>query len=140
MQHVFLDTDVIIDFLTDRKPFSEFAARLFTLAEREYLRLYVSALTLANCYFILKRFSTHTRVISKLSQLAEIVEIREITKKVIIDSLKSDFNDFEDAIQNETAKSDKRINVLLTRNVKDYRKSDLSILSPEQFLKIIPNH
>jgi len=138
MQKVFVDTDVIIDFLIDRKPFSEHAAILLSLSEYKNIQVCVSALTFANCYYILKKFSSHSKVISKLSQIAEIVEIVDVTKKVILDSLKSDFRDFEDSIQNESAKKDSQIKVLITRNIKDYQKSDLSIVSPELFLKSLP--
>jgi predicted nucleic acid-binding protein len=137
MERVFVDTDVIIDFLIDRKPFSEFAAKILSLSEYKNIQVCVSALTFANCYYVLKKFSTHSNVIAKLSQLAEIVEITDVTKKSILESLKSDFKDFEDAIQNETAKNDSKIKVLITRNIKDYQNSDLSILTPELFLKTL---
>ena len=138
MQKIFVDTDVIVDFLIDRKPFSEQAAIILTLSEYSHIRVYVSALTFANCYYILKKFSSHTKVISKLSQLAEMVEIIDVTKKSILDSLKSNFKDFEDSIKNESAKKVNQIKILVTRNIKDYRASDLSILSPEEYLRSIP--
>jgi predicted nucleic acid-binding protein len=135
MQKVFVDTDVIIDFLIDRKPFSGQAAIILSLSEYKNIQVFVSALTFANCYYILKKYSSHSKVISKLSQLAELVEIVDVTKKAILDSLKSDFKDFEDSIQNETARKETQIKILITRNIKDYQKSDLSILSPELYLK-----
>ncbi len=135
MQKVFVDTDVIIDFLVDRKPFSEHAAMILSLSEYKTIQVCVSALTFSNCYYILRKLSTHTKVISKLSQLAEIVEITDVTQKVILDSLKSGFKDFEDSIQNESAKKDIHIKVIITRNTKDFQGSELSILSPELFLK-----
>ncbi len=135
MQKVFVDTDVIIDFLTDRKPYSGHSAFILSLAEYKAIQVCVSSLTFANCYYILKKYSSHSNVITKLIQLAEIVEITDVTKKVILNSLKSDFKDFEDAIQNETAKSNDNIKTLITRNIKDYQKSDLSIYTPELFLK-----
>ena len=67
-----------------------------------------------------------------------MVEIIDVTKKSILDSLKSNFKDFEDSIQNESAKKDSQIKILVTRNIKDYRASDLSILSPDEYLKSIP--
>ena len=135
MQKVFVDTDVIFHFLIDRKPFSEHAAIILSLSEYKIIQVCVSALTFANCYYILRKFSSHSKVISKLSQLAEIVEIVDVTKRVILDSLKSGFKDFEDSIQNESAKKVTHIKVIITRNIKDFKNSELSILSPELFLK-----
>jgi len=135
MQKVFVDTDVIIDFLTDRKSYSAQSAIILSLSEYKTIQVCVSALTFANCYYILKKYSSHSNVITKLNQLAEIVEITDVTKKAILNSLKSDFKDFEDAIQHESAKNDSKIKVLITRNIKDYQNSDLSIVTPELFLK-----
>jgi predicted nucleic acid-binding protein len=135
MQKVFVDTDVVIDFLTDRKPYSAQAAIIFSMSEYKTIQVCVSSLTFANCYYILRKYSSHSNVISKLNQLAEIVDITDVTKKAILNSLKSDFKDFEDAIQHETAKNDRNIKTLITSNIKDYQKSDLSIYTPELFLK-----
>jgi hypothetical protein len=135
MQKVFVHTDVIIDFLTDRKPFSEQVAIILSLSEYKKIQVCVSALTFANCYYILKKFSSNSNVITKLSQLAEIVEIADVTRTAILNSLKSGFKDFEDAIQNETVKNDIQIKVLITRNIKDFQNSDLSIFSPELYVK-----
>jgi predicted nucleic acid-binding protein len=135
MQRVFVDTDVIIDFLTDKKPFSDQAAVILTLSEYGSIKVCVSALTIANSYYILKKFSSHQKVVSKLSQLAQIVDIFDTTSSSIINSLNSNFKDFEDSIQHETAKSDNRTKLIITRNTKDFRESDLSILTPEAYLK-----
>ncbi|MBK9109489.1 MAG: PIN domain-containing protein [Saprospiraceae bacterium] len=135
MDRIFVDTDVIIDLLIDRKPFSDQAAIILSLSEYGNFKVYVSALTFANCYYILRKFSSHQKVISKLVQLSQIVEIMNVTKESILYSLHSSFKDFEDSIQHETAKSDTQIKLLITRNIKDYRKSNLSILSPEDYLK-----
>lgn len=139
MLKIFVDTDVIIDLLIDRKPFSEQAARIITLSDLKKIQVCVSTLTFANCYYVLKKYSSHSNVISKLSQLAEIVEIIDVTNKSIKAALSSEFKDFEDAIQNETAKSDLKINILVTRNIKDYQKSELSVLTPEEFLNSFNN-
>ena len=138
MQKIFVDTDIIVDFLIDRKPFSEHAAIILTLSEYGHIRVCVSALTFANCYYILKKFSSHSKVISKLGQLTEMVEIIDVTKKSILDSLKSNFKDFEDSIQNETAKKDSQIKIIITRNIRDFHTSDLSIFTPDGYLKSLP--
>jgi predicted nucleic acid-binding protein len=50
MKHLFLDTNVIIDVLADRKPFSESAAILFDYAEKGKINIYISALSYSNIY------------------------------------------------------------------------------------------
>ena len=66
MTDLFIDTDVIIDFLIDRKPHSREAAIIFTLMEHKKLKGYVSSLTLSNLYYVLRKVEPHNKVISKL--------------------------------------------------------------------------
>ena len=56
-------------------------------------------------------------------------------KDVVLDALNSEFKDFEDALQNFSAAQNGKINIILTRNIKDFKKSDLAILTPETYLK-----
>ncbi len=59
----------------------------------------------------------------------------KIDKEIVHDSLNSDFKDFEDALQNFSAMKNGKISTVLTRNIKDYKKSDLAVMTPETFLK-----
>jgi len=136
MERIFFDTDVILDFLLNRQPFSQESAQLLSLSELGKLKVCVSGLTIANCYYILRRFSTHSNVIKKLSELSEIIEIMDMKSQSVLSAIKSNFKDFEDSLQNETAKQDSRIKVLLTRNIKDYKDSELSVMTPDMYLKL----
>jgi predicted nucleic acid-binding protein len=132
MKHVFVDTNVVIDFLADRKPFSLDAARLFNMAVEEKIKLYISAVSYNNIYYVLRQSLTNSVTIKLLEQLAEISEITNITSKVIKQSLKTDFKDYEDAIQYYSALSVQNIDFLVTRNTKDFKKSLLPVLTPTE--------
>jgi len=99
MKHVFMDTNVVIDFLADRQPFSYHAARLFDLSVDGKLRIYISAVSYNNIYYILRQSLTNNATIKLLEELAEMTEIVDVTKAIIHQSLKTDFKDYEDAIQ-----------------------------------------
>jgi hypothetical protein len=60
-----------------------------------------------------------------------------IDKNAIIKAIDSEFTDFEDALQNFSAENHGSINAIVTRNIKDYKKSKLSVLTPEMFLKTL---
>ncbi|MCG7857292.1 type II toxin-antitoxin system VapC family toxin [Flavihumibacter sp.] len=139
MKNLFLDTNVIIDVLANRQPFSDAAARVFHLAETGKLKLFISALSYSNIYFIIRRNSSHKEIISILRDLEALTETLDVTKQVISHSLLSDFKDFEDAIQYQTALISKRIDVIVTRNVKDYKNSALPVLTPEEVISAIEN-
>tara|TARA_R110002012_G_scaffold280920_2_gene469735 strand:+ start:59820 stop:60017 length:198 start_codon:yes stop_codon:yes gene_type:complete len=65
-----------------------------------------------------------------------MIEITSMDKKVVDAALNSGFKDFEDALQNCAALNQGEISVILTRNLKDFKKSELAILSPEMYLKM----
>ena len=133
MDKVFVDTDVILDFLLDREPFSEQSTILFSMGDLGKIRLYSSGLVFSNCYYILRKISTHQKVIEKLTLLASFIDFTPVNKQVVLDALHSSFGDFEDALQNAAA-STVGINILLTRNTKDYKQSELSVMTPETYL------
>ena len=137
MEKIFIDTDVILDVLLDRKPFSKHASIILSLAEQQKLVLVTSGLTFANSYYILRKLASHKKVIEKLTLLSKLIDIIDLNKKSIILALESSFKDFEDSIQNYTAIQDNDIKMLITRNIKDYKKSELSIMTSETFLKIL---
>lgn len=135
MKVLFIDTDVIIDLLSDRQPFSKDAAGIFSLIERREVRGCVSALSFSNLYYILNRFSSHGKVISMLNELADLTDILKVDSRIIKSALASGFKDFEDAIQYQAALEHKNVDVLITRNINDYRKSSLPVMTPETFLR-----
>ena len=137
MTDLFIDTDVIIDFLIDRKPFSREAAIIFTLIEQKKLKGYASSLTFSNLYYVLRKFESHNKVISKLDSLSKMLTILKVEEQTIKKALASGFPDFEDSIQYFCAIENKKIDVIITRNTKDYKKSDISVMTPGDYLKTV---
>lgn len=136
MDKVFIDTDVILDFLLDRRPFSMDAAKILSLAEKKVITAVTTGLVFANAYYVLRKLSTHKKVIDNLSKLSGLIEIINLPKKAVISALRSDFHDFEDAIQNFSAAGE-GIKILITRNVKDYKASEMAVMSPDLFLRVV---
>ncbi len=137
MTDLFIDTDVIIDFLTDRKPHSREAAIIFTLIEQKKLRGYTSSLTFSNLYYVLRKLESHNKVISKLDSLSNILSILKVEEKTIKNALESGFHDFEDSIQYFSAVDYKKIDVIITRNTKDYKNAKIPVMTPGDYLKIV---
>jgi predicted nucleic acid-binding protein len=135
MTDLFIDTDVIIDFIIDRQPFSREAAQVFTLIDQRKVKGYASALSYSNIYYVLRNYASHKKVITMLNELSDLAGILKVDDDIIKASLASDFKDFEDAIQYYTAQEYKRIDVIITRNIKDYKKSSLPVMTPETFMK-----
>ncbi|TVZ28118.1 PIN domain-containing protein [Gillisia sp. Hel_I_86] len=135
MENVLIDTDVILDFFFDREPFSEFATDILNLCEENKLKGFTTPVIICNTYYLLRKTAKHEIVIEKIKQLLTIVDVLQIDKEVVLDSLNSDFKDFEDALQNYSALKNGKISIVLTRNIKDYKKSELAVMTPETYLR-----
>jgi predicted nucleic acid-binding protein len=137
MKRVLIDTDVILDFFFDRKPFSDSAAKVLSLCESKEISGFITSVILSNVYYLLKQTSTHEKVVEKLSQLVMITEILTTDRSAIIQALNSDFRDFEDALQNYSAELNGDIDLIITRNTKDFKNSALGVMTPDNYLKTI---
>ncbi len=137
MKNIFIDTNVIIDFLSDRKPFSEDAAILFQLAKEKKINVYVAAISFNNTYYILRQVTSHIRALKLIDEFEEYVYVQETNRDILKKALRSDFNDFEDAIQYYSAIQLGEIDILTTRNLKDFKKSEIPVLSPSTTVKIL---
>ncbi len=135
MKNILIDTDVIIDFLLDRQPFSNDSTRIFELCEKRIINGYVTAVMLSNIYYLLRKIAKHEKIIDSIKKLLNIVDIAIIDRKSVLNALNSEFKDFEDALQNFSTIPEKQFDVIITRNIKDYKASKVSIMTPETYLK-----
>lgn len=137
MKNILIDTDVILDFFFDRKPFADYAAIILSLCETNKINGFVTPVICSNVYYLLRKASEHKKVIEKLSQLLTFIDVLQMDKGVIINALHSEFKDFEDALQSFSALKAGNIDVIITRNSKDFSKSKVGVLTPDDYLKTI---
>ncbi|WP_420322916.1 type II toxin-antitoxin system VapC family toxin [Flagellimonas sp.] len=135
MEKVLLDTDVILDFFFDRKPFADHAAGVLHLCKENKIEGHTTPVIISNVYYLLRKVAKHEAVVDKLNQLLSFIDIVSMNRTVVINALNSEFKDFEDALQHFSATETNNINVILTRNIKDFKKSNLAVLTPETYLK-----
>jgi hypothetical protein len=107
------------------------------LSEKKVIAGFVTPVIVSNVYYLLRKTAKHEKVIENLKMLIKIIDIAKISKATILEALNSEFKDFEDAMQNFSAQHDKEIKVIVTRNVKDFKESRLSVMTPEAYLRII---
>ncbi|MBP1637988.1 MAG: putative nucleic acid-binding protein, contains domain [Bacteroidetes bacterium] len=82
-----------------------------------------------------RQTATHEKVVEKLIQLISITEVLTTDKEIINKTLNSKFKDFEDALQNFSAELSGEVDLIITRNTKDFKNSSLGIMTPENYLK-----
>jgi predicted nucleic acid-binding protein len=137
MERVLIDSDVILDSFFDRKPFSEYATRIISMCESKEIKGFLTPVIYSNINNILRQTAKHEKVIEKLKKLLEITDVLIMDKLVIIKALESGFKDFEDSLQNYAAINNGQIDSIITRNIKDYKNSELGVFTPETYLKTI---
>ena len=135
MTNLFIDTDVCLDLLAKREPHYLYAATLFTLADKGELKLFVSSNSFSNLNYLLSRQYSMAEARRILSKFKVLVQVLPVDDKVIELALNSKFKDFEDAIQYFAA-IESGITILLTRNIKDYKKAEIQVQTPELYIQI----
>ncbi|MDC3132681.1 PIN domain-containing protein [Flavobacteriaceae bacterium] len=133
-KRVFIDTNVMLDFLGERKPFYESIAKIATLGEQKILTLVVSPISFATVNYFLSKFEDSKTAKEKLRKFNVLSEICSIDKHTIEKGLNSSFKDFEDALQYFSA-TESKCELIISRNGKDFKKSLIPVMTPFEFLK-----
>lgn len=137
MKKLLIDTNIVIDLLAKREPHYAGSAALFSLADKKQIRLSVSSLTFANTNYILLKARSAKETKSILRKLRLIADVLPLDDKIIGLALNdSDFEDFEDGLQYFTAIENGQ-DCIITRNLKDYKKSRIPVMNAEQYLKTL---
>lgn len=137
VNNVLIDSDIILDSLLDRQPFSNNSSKILSLCEKQKIKGFITGVMIANIYYLLKKEHDSQRILAAIKRLLTFLDILVIDKKMILAAIDSEFVDFEDAIQNFSAENNGSITAIITRNIKDYKKSKLSVLTPEMFLSTL---
>jgi predicted nucleic acid-binding protein len=137
MTRVLIDTNIVIDLLAQRELFYEDAATLFSMADKNELRLTISSLTFANTNYILSKQKNPIETRAILRKFKVLVEVLNLDDKITELALSDEsFADFEDGLQYYSA-LENRVAIIVTRNKKDFQNSNLPVLSPKEFLASI---
>ena len=135
MKKLLIDTNIVIDLLAKRDPGYTDAAQIFSLGDKKQIQLSVSALTIANTNYLLLKLKPHNEVKSILRKFKLLVDVLSLDDKIINLALNDkDFKDFEDGLQYFSAIENDQ-DIIITRNLKDFKNSKIPSMTAEQFLK-----
>ena len=132
---VLIDTNIFIDVLQDRIPFTDNSQAVIGLVTQKKVKGAVAAHSITNLWYILRKTHSDEERRNYLLSLFELFDVVSIDKNRLVAALeKSDFKDFEDCLQDECACA---INAdyIITRNAKDFESSMVKVLTPEEFLE-----
>ena len=130
MAKVLVDTCVIIDILLNRQKFVDASYNAVSSLIRQGDTVYTTAKSMTDIFYIVHH-SLHDNDKTKevLLKLSKIYQILDTKEKDTLKAITSDVTDYEDAVMVETAISNE-VDFILTRNIKDYRKAKIKIVSP----------
>ncbi|MBR2702460.1 MAG: PIN domain-containing protein [Erysipelotrichaceae bacterium] len=134
---IIFDTCVILDYLLDREEYSSNAEKLIIKAAQNRLQGLITVKSLMDVHYILKHtIHNEEKIRDIISTLLDSFALVDSTGENAVRALSSDVNDYEDALMIETAVS-YEADGIVTRNLKDYRKSPIRIYSPEELLAVL---
>ena len=134
MTKLLVDTNILLDLLARRDPYYYGAAQVFSLADKEQLVLSVSSLSFSTVYYVLSKTYQSNGARDVLRRLKILVQVLSLNDKIIELALNDNtIGDFEDALQYHTALENSQ-DVILTRNQKDFKKSILPVMNPDEYL------
>lgn len=134
MSRLLVDTNIVIDLLAKRERFYDEAADLFSREDKKELQLAISSLTFANTNYILSKLKSAKEAREILRKFKVLVELLSLDDKITELALSDDnFPDFEDGLQYYSA-IENQIDVIITRNKKDFKNSIIPVLTAKEFL------
>lgn len=134
-KRIFLDTNILLDVLLERGPFCQPAQLVWSLAERKEIKAGISAVSLNNVFFIIKKLASKEKAYFAINTLVEIFKICPVTSQTISKALKLDLPDFEDALQYICALQF-RAKTIITRDFSGFKKSKISVMDASQYLTL----
>lgn len=132
---ILVDTNVILDVLLDREPFSNVATQLLEKVENGILVGYLSATTITTIYYLTAKSIGREKAQIEISKLLSLFEVAPINRTVIEMAIRSKVSDFEDAVLCEAARH-VGADGIVTRNIKDFKQADVNIYSPAELIKL----
>jgi len=135
---IFIDSDVLLDYLTGREYALNETKLIINKGLKKELRLFTSSLIIANIHYFISKVQNSKQATLKIEKLTSFIRILNVGEKEITQAINSNFKDFEDSIQNNCAMNSK-MDIILTRNIKDFKNSELPKMNPIEFINKLNN-
>jgi len=134
---VLIDTNIILDVLLKREPYSKHSQLVLLAAEEQYIYGYVSASAITDIFYVThKALKSKTETCVLLKNLIGTIAIATVDSDIITEALESDWDDFEDCVQYFIGESID-VDCIVTRNPNDFLSGDIKVMLPEALLNLI---
>ena len=134
---VLIDTNIMIDALTNRDGRSGFSAMVIDLCAKQVIDGYVALHSISNMYYILRKQYSDAERRTILKRYNEILKVAEVGNDVVDTAINNTaISDYEDALQYACAET-VGAEYIVTRNIKDYGKAEIRAISLEELIKLL---
>lgn len=133
---VLFDTNIILDVLLDREPFSDAAAFLMSLVEQSEIIGFICATTVTTIHYLATKALGPQAASRHIQTLLALFVIAPVNRVVLEGATASKFKDFEDAVLHEAA-IHAGAEYIVTRNIIDFKKSKLPIFNPTDLINTL---
>lgn len=128
---ILIDTNVILDVLCNRQDFVDDSLKVFKYCEANQITGYISALSIPNIVYIMRKELDSEKIKEILTTLTSIFSVVDLRESDLLKAADMDFSDYEDALQSVCAARAK-VNFIVTRNIKDFKNSVIPAIKPSE--------
>jgi predicted nucleic acid-binding protein len=132
---VLIDTNVVLDFLQEREPFVEDAARLFEKIDAGEVEGFIAATTITNIYYIVRKAAGAIVALDAIAQILTDLHICSVDRGILEQAITLNFQDFEDAVQCACGIAH-GVDAIVTRDVSGFVSAPIAVMSPGELENI----
>jgi predicted nucleic acid-binding protein len=133
---ILFDTNVILDVLLDREPFSTIVSQLLSKVEIGEISGYICATTVTTVHYLASKVVGADRAQQEIRKLLTLFEVAPVNRSVLESALTARFTDFEDAVVHEAA-----LHIgaegIVTRDIAGFKRAKVPVYSPEELSGIL---
>ena len=131
---ILLDTNIILDLLLEREPFCFDAKEIFLMIENNKLDGFLCATTITTIYYLISKNLNKSKAGEITNKLLELFNITDVNKNILYEAIKNNGKDYEDSVIYTSAEYF-GIDLILTRDKKGFKQSNIKVLKPNEFLE-----
>ena len=133
---ILFDTNIILDLLLDREPFSQDAQMLVAKVETGEVTGVLCATTITTIHYLLSKSLSKEKSTEVIRSLLKLFEIASVTRTVLEDALEANDRDYEDSVIYKSAYHS-GADIIVTRDRKGFTRSDLPVMNPRELLALL---
>ncbi len=131
-----IDTNVVLDVILNRTPWSADAARLLVAVERDQVAGYVAGHTITTVHYVVARATDRQTATTAVSDLLRLLPVVALGTPDFNHALVLGLTDYEDAVQ-AAASLKIGADYLVTRNPRDYRGAPVKTRSAGEVVALL---